>query len=237
MLQYAPSDRSRGLGRCRARGRGAVPGPGRPGRRRAHPGPRRLRRPRAIPGIDALCAGLAANGLVLELLLRPSPAAARWHAWPDASPRLAMVLCHMGIGQDPIEEGWEAELATVAAHANVHAKLSGILSTDADDAAPRSPGADCARRPGVLRRGPAHVRQRLAHVDHAPGWTTPGCLRRIDAELPHCTARSGHASTADAAPCTAQGGRPAPPTESRDTATHAGRITHHDIHATRRRLN
>ena len=64
----------------------------------------------AIPGIDDLCAGLAANGLVLELLLRPSqlPSVARL---ADRFPDLRIVLCHLGIGQDPIGAAWEADLA------------------------------------------------------------------------------------------------------------------------------
>lgn len=138
-----------------------------------------------IAGIDALCTGLAANGLVLELLVRPSqlPAVARLAGrFPD----LSVVLCHMGIGQDPVEDGWEAELERAAAHGNVRAKLSGILSIDGDTQRPDAParivraalasfGAD---RLMFGSDWPMSVRTSL---DYA------GVLARADAELSSCS--------------------------------------------------
>lgn len=139
----------------------------------------------AMPGIDALCTGLAANGLVLELLLRPSqlPAVARL---AGSFPELSVVLCHVGIGQDPIEAGWEAQLEHTARHGNVSAKLSGILSLEGDIQRPDAParivraalasfGAD---RLMLGSDWPMSIRTGL---DYA------GVLARVEAELSSCT--------------------------------------------------
>lgn len=139
----------------------------------------------AIPGIDALCAGLAANGLVLELLLRPAQlrSVARL---AERHPELTIVLCHMGIGQDPIEAGWEAELASVAAHPFVHAKISGILSLADDGSRPDAPGR-------IVRAAlDTFGAERLLFGSDWPmstrtGLDYAGVLRRIDAELARCT--------------------------------------------------
>lgn len=139
----------------------------------------------AIPGIDALCDGLAANGLVLELLLRPAQlrSVARL---AERHPALTIVLCHMGIGQDPIEAGWEAELATVAAQPSVNAKISGILSLADDDSRPDAPGR-------IVRAAlDSFGAERLLFGSDWPmstrtGLDYAGVLHRIDAELAHCT--------------------------------------------------
>lgn len=139
----------------------------------------------ALPGIDALCAGLAVNGLVLELLVRPSqlPAVARLAGrFPD----LSVVLCHMGIGQDPIEDGWEAELELAARHANVRAKLSGILSTDGDTQRPEAPAR-------IMRAALASFgADRLMFGSDWPmsirtGLDYAGVIARVDAELSSCS--------------------------------------------------
>lgn len=139
----------------------------------------------AIPGIDALCAGLAANGLVLELLLRPSQLRSV-ALLAERHPALTIVLCHMAIGQDPIEAGWEAELAHVAAHPSVNAKLSGILSLADDDSRPEAVGR-------IVRAAlDSFGADRLLFGSDWPmstrtGLDYAGVLRRIDAELLQCT--------------------------------------------------
>ncbi|MFF3601823.1 amidohydrolase family protein [Kitasatospora indigofera] len=139
----------------------------------------------AIPGVDALCAGLAANGLVLELLLRPAQlrSVARL---AERHPALSIVLCHMGIGQEPIEHGWEAELANVAAHPTVNAKISGILSLADDASRPDDPARivraalDCFGAERLLFGSdwPMSTRTGLDHL---------GIVARIDAELAGCS--------------------------------------------------
>ncbi|RZU63847.1 L-fuconolactonase [Microterricola gilva] len=139
----------------------------------------------AIPGVDALCAGLAANGLVLELLLRPAQLSSVAHL-AERHPALTIVLCHMGIGQDPIEHGWEAELAKVATHPTVNAKISGILSAADDAGRPDDPArivraALACFGAGRLLFGsdwPISTRTGLDHL---------GIVARIDAELAGCS--------------------------------------------------
>lgn len=139
----------------------------------------------AIPGIDALCSGLAANGLVLELLLRPAQLRSVSRL-AERHPALPIVLCHMGIGQDPIAAGWEAELAAVAAQPSVHAKISGILSLADDDSRPDAPGR-------IVRAAlDSFGAERLLFGSDWPmstrtGLDYAGVLRRIDAELARCT--------------------------------------------------
>lgn len=139
----------------------------------------------ALPGIDALCTGLAANNLVLELLLRPSQLASA-ACLAGRFPKLSVVLCHMGIGQDAIFDGWESQLERTARHGNVRAKLSGILSIDGDTNRPEAPArivraalaAFGADRLMVGSDWPMSIRTGL---DYA------GVLAMMEAEMSSCT--------------------------------------------------
>ncbi|WP_157237189.1 amidohydrolase family protein [Promicromonospora sukumoe] len=86
-----------------------------------------------VAGLDALCAGLAGTGRVLETLVRPAqlPAVA---ALADRHPALDVVVCHLGLGTGPPDEAWRAALADAAERPRVHAKLSGLHTTDPEDA-------------------------------------------------------------------------------------------------------
>lgn len=93
-----------------------------------------------IPGLDQLCVELGANSLVLEWLIRPSqlPSVTRL---AQRHPQLPMILCHMGIGTDPIEDGWVESLASIAECPNVFTKISGILSPIGDSQRIGAPAA------------------------------------------------------------------------------------------------
>jgi len=140
----------------------------------------------AVPGIDALCAGLAARGLVLELLLRPSqlPSVARL---AERFPELRMVICHLGIGQDPLDAGWHAGMEELAGHANVHAKISGILPLAGDARHPEAPGV-------IVRAALDSLgADRLLFGSDWPmsirtGMDYGGVLESIAAEIAGCTA-------------------------------------------------
>ena len=139
-----------------------------------------------IPGVDDLCAGLAANGLVLELLLRPSqlPWAARL---ADRFPDLRMVLCHLGIGQDPIGAAWEADLARVARRPNVNAKISGILPLAGDSRHAGSP-AEIVRAALTFFGADRLLFGSDWPMSIRTGLDYDGVLAAIDAELAGCTA-------------------------------------------------
>lgn len=89
-----------------------------------------LMRPEVLAGLRTM----AANDLVYDLVVRPDqlPAAARAAA---AVPELTFVLDHLGkprvaAGEAGLAE-WRARVAPLAAHGNVVAKLSGLV-TEAD---------------------------------------------------------------------------------------------------------
>lgn len=86
-----------------------------------------------VAGLDALCAGLADSGRVLETLVRPEqlPAVA---ALAGRHPELDVVLCHLGLGTGVPDQAWRTALADAAARPRVHAKLSGIHTTAPGDA-------------------------------------------------------------------------------------------------------
>jgi L-fuconolactonase len=86
-----------------------------------------------VAGLDALCAGLAGTGRVLETLVRPAqlPAVA---ALADRHPELDVVVCHLGLGTGPPDEAWRTALADLAARQRVHAKVSGLHTTAPADA-------------------------------------------------------------------------------------------------------
>ncbi|WP_285101655.1 amidohydrolase family protein [Promicromonospora sp. MEB111] len=86
-----------------------------------------------VAGLDALCAGLAGTGRVLETLVRPEqlPAVA---ALADRHPALDVVVCHLGLGTGAPDGAWRAALADVAARPRVHAKLSGLHTAGPADA-------------------------------------------------------------------------------------------------------
>ncbi|MFI2485977.1 amidohydrolase family protein [Promicromonospora kroppenstedtii] len=86
-----------------------------------------------VAGLDALCAGLAGTGRVLETLVRPAqlPAVA---ALADRHPELDVVVCHLGLGAGQPDEAWRSALAAAAACPRVHAKLSGLHTAGPDDA-------------------------------------------------------------------------------------------------------
>ena len=82
---------------------------------------------RDLHGLDVLLRGLEAHGLVLELLLRPDQIAVVGELAAD-HPRLEVVLCHLGLGPAAPSAEWRSALTTVAARANVSAKISGLFS-------------------------------------------------------------------------------------------------------------
>ena len=86
-----------------------------------------------VAGLDALCAGLAGTGRVLETLVRPEqlPAVA---ALADRHPALDVVVCHLGLGTGAPDGPWRAALTDAAARPRVHAKLSGLHTSAPDDA-------------------------------------------------------------------------------------------------------
>ena len=88
------------------------------------PDPGWLERPDVGTGLDVL----ASRGLCFDLVLRswqlPSAATVA-----GARPGLRFVLDHLGgIAETTDDPGWESGLRTLAAHPNVYAKLSGLVS-------------------------------------------------------------------------------------------------------------
>lgn len=90
-----------------------------------------------VPGLEALAAGLAATGRVLELLIRREqlPAAA---ALARRHPDLSIVVCHLAIGGDLPDRAWRRAIDALAAQPNTAAKVSGLVREPSD-------GADDAR--------------------------------------------------------------------------------------------
>ncbi|MFI9488419.1 amidohydrolase family protein [Promicromonospora sp. NPDC052451] len=86
-----------------------------------------------VAGLDALCAGLAATGRVLETLVRPAqlPAVA---ALAGRHPALDVVVCHLGLGAAAPDRAWHEALAALAARPRVHGKVSGLHTRGPDDA-------------------------------------------------------------------------------------------------------
>ncbi|MGW8482975.1 amidohydrolase family protein [Microbacterium sp. NPDC055903] len=80
-----------------------------------------------VEGLDALGDGLARTDRVLEFLVRPAqlPAVS---AFAGRHPRLAVVICHLGLGGSAPTDAWRADLAESARRGNVHAKVSGVLA-------------------------------------------------------------------------------------------------------------
>jgi L-fuconolactonase len=76
-------------------------------------------------GVEQLVGYLEQRGLVLELLLRPDQLGGAGEV-AAKHPRLAIVLCHLGIGEAEPDQGWRTEISRLAARENVAAKVSGL---------------------------------------------------------------------------------------------------------------
>lgn len=87
-----------------------------------------------VPGLDALMGRAAELGVVVELLVRSQqlPAVA---LLAERHPGVTVVVCHLGLGAGAPVEGWARGLAQLAAQPNAAAKVSGVVSAAADDAA------------------------------------------------------------------------------------------------------
>lgn len=86
-----------------------------------------------IEGVDALAAGLATTGGVLEVLIRSEqlPAVA---ALAAAHEDLSIVVCHLGLGTADPDDSWRTGLRTLAARPGVTAKVSGLHKPGDDQA-------------------------------------------------------------------------------------------------------
>ncbi|RNL77628.1 amidohydrolase family protein [Nocardioides marmorisolisilvae] len=79
----------------------------------------------ALGGIQELVGYVEHHGLVLELLLRPDQLRAAGEL-SARHPRLTVVLCHLGLGENEPDGTWQNEIARLAARKNVAAKISGL---------------------------------------------------------------------------------------------------------------
>ncbi len=79
-----------------------------------------------VPGLDELSERSAAEGDVVEFLVRPEqlPAVA---ALAARHPGTSYVVCHLGLGAADPDAAWAESLRLVAARSNVHGKVSGLV--------------------------------------------------------------------------------------------------------------
>lgn len=87
-----------------------------------------------VPGLDALMDRAAELGLVVEFLVRWQQLAAV-ALLAERHPGANVVVCHLGLGAGAPVEGWARGLAQLAAQPNAAAKVSGVVTAAADDAA------------------------------------------------------------------------------------------------------
>ncbi|WP_309128138.1 amidohydrolase family protein [Microbacterium sp.] len=85
-----------------------------------------------VPGLDALASALSDDGKVLELLVRAEQLTGV-AALAGRHPRLAIVVCHLGLGHALADGDWKTGVEALAAQPNAHAKVSGLLAPGRGD--------------------------------------------------------------------------------------------------------